>query len=197
MNGDMATAVLQHKNEDMTVYLDMDGVLVNFNGGFKRLSSGLDLKGYAAAFGEPATRQRYLKAGEDFWAGLEWITGGEEVWNAASNLFERVCILSSAGTTDQEMGAVVEAGKRKWLHNHIPSLPPNRIFIVMGKHRKQEYATRDSILVDDASETIKQWNARGGYGILHNANNYKKSIEELEDLARPIKLSEIVKRFGK
>jgi hypothetical protein len=128
---------------------------------------------------------------------LDWIHGGKELWDASSRLFERVCILSSAGTTDEEKAAVVASGKRVWLKKNIPSISDNRIFIVPGKHRKQEYASKDSILVDDVAVTINQWNSKGGYGILHNSNSYKKTIEDLEDIARPIKLSEIVKRFKK
>lgn len=185
----------EHKNTDYVLYLDMDGVLVDFQGGYIKISGGKTLQEYAMAENESAARETYLKEGSSFWANLGWIHGGKELWDAASHLFEKVCILSSAGTTDIEKAAVVAAGKREWLKNNIPSLSSDRIFIVPGKHRKQEYAAKDAILVDDVAVTIKQWNAKGGYGILHNSKNYKKTIEDLEDISRPIKLSEIVKRF--
>ena len=54
-----------------------------------------------------------------------------------------------------------------------------------------------AILVDDREDTIQMWQSKGGYGILHDSRQYKKSIEELEDIARPISLAEIVKRFKK
>lgn len=183
------------KNTEYVLYLDMDGVLVDFEGGYLKISSGLSLQEYANAYTIEDARQRYLDEGASFWANLGWIHGGKELWDAASRLFERVCILSSAGTTDEEKASIVAAGKREWLKNNIPSIPDNRIFIVPGKHRKQEYAAKDAILVDDVAATIKQWNANGGYGILHNSKNYKKTIEDLEDISRPMKLSEIVKRF--
>lgn len=183
------------KNNELVVYLDMDGVLVNFEGGYLQLSKGLPLKEYAHQFGDQSARDNYLNAGVQFWAGLEWIRGGREVWDTASRLFERVCILSSAGTTDPIKGEVVRQGKLQWLKKHIPSLPEERIFIVGGKHRKQEHASRNGILVDDVPSTIQQWNAKGGYGILHHDGSYKKTLEELEDLAKPIKLGEIAKRY--
>lgn len=183
------------KNHEYTLYLDMDGVLVDFNGGFKQISNGADIKKYAQANGEEAARKQYLEAGIKFWSELAWQEGGKEVWATASRLFERVCILSSAGTTDPVKAQVVEAGKLQWLAKNMPSMPKNNIFIVRGKHLKQQYASRGSVLVDDVSKTIKEWNAAGGYGVLHNYQHYKKTIETLEDIARPIKLSEIVKRF--
>ena len=185
------------KNTDYILYLDLDGVMVDFEGGFKKLTNGTGLKQFAQSQGDAAARAQYLQAGTKFWSELDWIHGGKEVWDTASRLFERVCILSSAGTTDQEKAEPVIAGKRLWLKKNIPSIPENRIFVVLGKHRKQEFAAKNAILVDDVAATIKQWNDAGGFGILHSSSNYKKTLEDLEDVAGPIKLSEIVKRFKK
>lgn len=185
------------KNKDYILYLDMDGVLVDFEGGFKRMSGGMNLKQFAQANSDQAARNQYLEAGMTFWTGLDWIQGGKELWDASIRLFDRVAILSSAGTTDEAKAEVVEMGKRTWLKKNIPSLMPERIFIVRGKHRKQEFAAKNSILVDDIGVTIKQWNQAGGFGILHNSAHYKKTVEDLEDVAGPIKIAEIVKRFKK
>lgn len=157
----------------------------------------MDLQQYSKEHNEAETRQKYLDAGSKFWADLDWIHGGKEVCDASFRLFERVCILSSAGTTNEERAMVVASGKRAWLKKNIPSIPEDRIFIVPGKHRKQEFAAKNAILVDDIGTTISQWNHKGGYGVLHSSNNYKKTIEDLEDVSRPIKLSEIVKRFNR
>ena len=69
----------------------------------------------------------------------------------------------------------------------------NRIFIVHDKSFKKDYATRNAILVDDKSITIQEWNIAGGYGILHKANNYKETIDILNAIASPLKLTEILK----
>jgi hypothetical protein len=183
------------KNKDYILYLDMDGVLVDFEGGFKRKSNGMNLKQFAQAHSDQAARAQYLEAGMEFWTGLDWIQGGKELWDTATRLYSRVCILSSSGTTDEVKSEVVEMGKRAWLKKNIPSLTPERIFVVRGKHRKQEFAAKNSILVDDIAATIKQWNEAGGFGILHNSSNYKRTLEDLEDVAGPIKISEIVKRL--
>lgn len=183
------------KNTDYILYLDMDGVLVNFDGGFLKLTNGMDLKQFATAHGDSATCDKYLKAGIEWWANLEWIQGGQEIWKAANRLFSNVRILSSAGTTDPIKSEMVIKGKLGWLSRHLPSIPSEHVHIVLGKHRKQEYATTDTILVDDMATTIKEWNAKGGFGILHNNKTYKKSIEAMEEIAKPIKLSELAKRY--
>lgn len=181
-------------NEEYILYLDMDGVLVDFEGGFIKLSKGVKATELYKQYGDKAVQHYYLSAGADFWADLDWIEGGRELWEVSRKLFRNVNILSSAGTTDPEKGKPVVAGKMMWLKKHMPEIPESNIFIVYGKHNKQKYATKESILVDDVSETIKIWNAKGGYGILHKASNYKQTIETLEDIVRPLNLSEILKR---
>jgi len=183
------------KNSELIVYLDMDGVLVDFDKGFSKLSNGLQLTEYAKQVGTQQARNSYLDAGSQFWEELEWIHGGKDVWNTASGLFERVCILSSTGTSDPTKGQVVRDGKLKWLKTNIPVLSEAQIFIVPGKHKKQEFSNKHSILVDDIATTIQEWNSRGGYGILHQAERYKKTLEDLEDLATPIKIGDLAKRY--
>lgn len=173
----------------------MDGVLVDFDNGYKKMTNGLDIKSFSELHGKDVAKNTFLTAGVKFWAGLDWIQGGREVFDTATKLFKTVKILSSAGTTDPEKGNMVIEGKREWLKKNIPSFPLQDAYIVGGRHLKQSYASKNSILVDDMAETIQQWNAAGGNGILHHASSYKKTIETLEDLSRPIKLTELVKRI--
>lgn len=182
------------KNNDYVLYLDLDGVLVDFNSGYRKLFSK-GIKETQESEGEKAAREKYLAAGSTFWAELDWIQGGQELWNAAKGLFERVCILSSAGTTDPVRGQLVEVGKRLWLKKNMPEMSASDVFIVLGKHEKKKHAAKDAILVDDVRVTIDDWNKAGGYGILHNSKYFKTTIETLGDVARPLNLMEIVKRI--
>lgn len=183
------------KNKDYILYLDMDGVLVDFEHGFFKLSSGIDFKRYSEMYSLDGAKKRYMKEGIAFWENLEWIHGGKEIWETSVKLFENINILSSTGKQDQKMSDVVREGKLLWLKKHIPSISENNVFIVNGRIFKQKYATKVGILVDDAPDTIQQWNAAGGFGILHRSGKYKHTIEELEDIALPMNLSGIVKRF--
>lgn len=184
---------MNYKNSEYILYLDMDGVLVDFDAGFHKISRGIDIKRFSKEQGEQAARAKYLAAGVEFWAGLEWVNGGKEIWDTASRLFQNVHILSSAGTTDPERGEMVITGKRHWLSKHIPSMAVENIHIVLGSHRKQEYASPMAILVDDLNKTIQSWQGKGGIGILHDYAKYKKSVKALERLAS-FKLSEIAKQ---
>lgn len=161
----------------------MDGVLVDFDKGYSKLVGGKSLKANSLENGEQSARDRFLQAGPQFWADLEWIDGGKEVLDTAQRLFTNVWILSSAGTTNEKLGQSVIKGKQEWLSKHIPSIPLSNVLIVYGKHRKKEYASRSRILVDDLPDTIASWTENHGIGILHSHTNYKKSIETLNGLA--------------
>ena len=198
------------KCRDYALYLDMDGVLVDFSGGCRKISEGINFDDYADRFGKDKERQnytsmdqfraamirhKYLKSGADWWANLEWLGGGRELWEASSDLYEKVYILSSTGTDAPEMGAMVAKGKLMWLDKNMPDMPKNNIFIVNGAHLKKTHSNPDSILVDDRYSTIKDWKTKGGYGILHWWKKYKNTIEKLEAMSTSIMLSEIVKRL--
>lgn len=182
-------------NKDYILYLDMDGVLVDFEGGYQRAAKGKTFSQVMSKSSELSAQEVYYQRGVHFWSNLDWIQGGKELYAAAKKLFERVCILSSGGTQDPLKLKVVTVGKLLWLEKNMPDMDKKDIFIVPGKEFKQKYAHKASILVDDMPVTIKQFNQAGGYGILHHASHYKDTIEDLEDISRPIKISELAKRY--
>jgi hypothetical protein len=45
---------------------------------------------------------------------------------------------------------------------------------------KHEFSGKNRILIDDRADTIENWNAKGGIGILHtSANNTIKQLKQL------------------
>jgi len=166
-----------------TCYLDLDGVLVNFSKGYKKLSNGMSIRRYLETHTKPEAKNLFLNAGTKFWEELEWIEGGKELYDTASRLYKCIKILSSTGTQDETKSKIVEEGKRNWIKQHIPTIQPKDIFIVRGRLHKKEHASPNAILVDDVMETIHDWNAAGGVGIHHDYKNYQLTIDKLERLA--------------
>ncbi len=66
-------------------------------------------------------------------------------------------------------------GKSQWVKKHC-GWPA--IFCV--RSHKSTYATPDSILIDDLPQNIEDWRKKGGIGILHKSQ--KESIAELEQI---------------
>lgn len=183
------------RSKQHILYLDMDGVLVNFDKGYYQLTGTSAEIAYKKD--KTAASNAFLEAGPNFWLGLEWTPGGPEVWAEANNMFDNVYILSSMGTSDLNRGKAVEAGKKDWIKKFIPGFPLEKVLVVAGRHLKQGYARPNSILVDDMEETIQQWNAKGGIGIHHDDKRYRDTVYSLRDIANPsghIRLSQLAKQ---
>jgi len=180
------------KNSDYILYLDMDGVLVDFDGGYRAFAKTIKTAGMEKDEARKTIRKAYADAGAKFWAELGWANGGKELWETAKRLFEHVHILSSTGAKEDPTGRgpIVDAGKREWLKKNMPDMPDSNIIIVHGKHLKKNHASKNGILVDDREDTIKEWNSAGGFGILHDDRYYQETIETLITVAAPMNLEE-------
>jgi hypothetical protein len=66
----------------------------------------------------------------------------------------------------------------KWLRDHGIEYKAN---IVPGRKHKKEYATSETILIDDTPDVIEGFTEAGGHGILH------KDVEETK-----VKLKELL-----
>jgi hypothetical protein len=169
------------KNSEYILYLDMDEVVSDFNGGYE-------------------ARYNELQDGElgwtEFFATLEWTAHGPKLWRAVSKMFSDIRTLSTSNA-DGEEHEEVALGKRMWVKRNLKTIPEDHMYVVERSRFKALYANEKSILVDDLEGTISAWEANGGIGVLHNDAYVERTIAELERIINPSKLSEIVKRFRK
>jgi len=159
-------AQLNEEEDNYQIYCDMDGVLTDFESGYEKLT-GVDLKGEfqkGSDFWDPIS-----KAGVGFWAGLQWMPGGKELW-AYLKPFNPV--LLSAPSREESS----RIGKAVWVKHKIPGTK----LILRYAKQKQQLATPESILIDDRQINIDQWEAAGGIGILHTSTS--NTIEQLKKL---------------
>ena len=159
-------AQLNEEEDKYQIYCDMDGVLTDFESGYEKLT-GVDLKGEfqkGSDFWDPIS-----KAGVGFWAGLQWMPGGKELW-AYLKPFNPV--LLSAPSREESS----RIGKAVWVKHKIPGTK----LILRYAKQKQQLATPKSILIDDRQINIDQWEAAGGVGILHTSTS--STIEQLKKL---------------
>ena len=102
----------------------------------------------------------------DFWVNLDWMQDGKILWDYIENY--RPTILSAP---------VGEArGKIYWCKMNL-HVPQSRIVL---SHDKFEYASPNSILIDDTKSKIDPFVARGGIGILHKSA--AETIRKLKEL---------------
>jgi len=153
------------------IYLDMDGVLCDFEKKFTEYYGFLSLA--------KKDRKEWPRDWEDFvlhkkgFEKLDWFSGGQELLNHVRNTKLPVEILSSAG--GKKFQGEVTAQKIKWLRKHGINYKAN---IVSGRKEKAEYATPETVLIDDTEDVLRHFTQAGGHGILHK--NVKDTIQKLD-----------------
>jgi len=149
------------------IYCDMDGVLVNFEKGYKDLT-GFYTKDHPdnTKFWAPIDEE-----GPRFWANLEWMPDGRVLWDYIKKYHPNILSSPSRSNTSK-------VGKEAWLKINIPNQYSKVYFY--PRHLKQLFSEPNRILIDDLPNTINEWNAKGGIGILHTSA--ANTIAELKKL---------------
>lgn len=141
------------------IYLDMDGVIADFNKKYKEMFNVLPKvaerdKKFESLFNEFIAKEGF--------STLELMPDAINLMNYLRNTGIPIEILSS--TSSERRDAQIRPQKLKWLKDHQIEFP---VILVQGAHLKQKYATPDSLLIDDTSKNIDEWRRAGGVGILY------------------------------
>lgn len=146
----------------MKIYVDMDGVLANFEKRYIELFK--ESPGETRAFKEFSVNWTEFVMNKNF-ETLEWWPGGQDlVAYLSKNVpLGNVEILTSSG--GNKYHELVEEQKNVWVKKF--GLPDWKVNVVAGRRKKAEYATPDSILIDDTEDVIRAFRGAGGIGIHH------------------------------
>jgi 5'(3')-deoxyribonucleotidase len=148
------------------LYLDMDGVLADFEGTTQALL------GSEYNWKEEVDKPHWgmVQEIQNLYAILKPLPDAHELWDWVHTRFDDVRILTAIPKRAHFPEAVND--KRNWIHKHFG---PAKVCFGPYAYDKQFHCTDGDILIDDAEINIKQWNSRGGYGILHTST--KNTIE--------------------
>ena len=149
------------------IYCDMDGVLVDFEKGYEELT-GRNIKGQHVS-GGPDFWDPITKAGASFWVKLAWMPDGKQLWEYIKPYTP---VLLSAPSREESS----RIGKYVWVKREMPGTK----LILRSAERKQEFATPQSILIDDRKDNIERWKEAGGIGIYHTSA--ADTIQQLKKL---------------
>ena len=142
--------------KNITLYLDMDGVLADFH------------KEYIKYDPDKSDRKKFRASvlQHNIFEKLDYMPDTKELLNHVSKLNGvNIEILTSMGTHEPIQGAAARMQKQKWLNAH--NIPYKANF-VRSKAEKAQYATPTSILIDDSPGCISPFIEKGGHGILHH-----------------------------
>ena len=170
-------AQLNEQKENFYIYLDMDGVVANFDKRFKDLSGLLPdqfiEKNGKNAFWELIDEKHKVA----FWRGIEIMPGAEKLVNFVSQYpYE---MLTAPSTKKQSV-----IGKSLWIRDKVGTLYPSQPKVTYRsakeKHNVKPELTKFDILIDDKKSTIDRWDAKGGTAIFYQ--NADQVINDLKKL---------------
>lgn len=168
------------------IYCDMDGVLVNMDEGFKKISGGYTPKNFKDApqfhGDEKAARKEFWKLiarYPRFWHDLEPMPDAKVLWKYISETFkEPAPVILSAG-----QGGPILAGKTAWIRQHIS--PTAKVFIAPGGIKKPDFIivqpNTTQVLIDDTQKNIDAWN-NGSERLAIFHKNAAETIKLLDDI---------------
>ena len=167
----------EEEKPKLKVYLDMDGVLADFDKRFK------DLSGYLP---QPFVDKYGLNAFWDlidekhkvaFWRGIEVMPGAKQLVDAAKEYDYE--LLTAPSVKKQS-----RIGKNLWVQDKVGILfgskPKVNFRKAKEKHMIKPELTKNDVLIDDRADTIERWERAGGTGIQYFTAN--QAISDLKDL---------------
>lgn len=150
------------------LYLDMDGVVANFD------------KAYRVYDPHKNDRKKFRSSvleGKIF-EDLEQMPNTQQLLRHVSMLRSvEIEMLTSMGTFDEAQGQEAKRQKLLWLQKHQI---PYKANFVRSKEEKAQYATNRSILIDDSIGCITPFVEAGGHGILHSDDAIKETLFKLD-----------------
>lgn len=169
------------------IYVDMDGVLVDFIKGWNKEVSPMSPEKFMDKHGKQAFYDEAKKLDVNFWANLDWMKDGKKLWSYIKKHNPTICSTAMSSKENHSL-----RGKAIWLKQNVNLFdkPVTRPTEFTGSERiiisdkKELYIKtnplKNSILIDDREKVLKPWIDRGGTGILHK--NTANTIKELKKL---------------
>lgn len=160
-------------------YLDMDGVIADFDGRFKEYT-GYTPKEYRNKFSDKAFHKEVNKGAHIFWADMPWTPFGKRIWDKLKD--KNVSILSSPGHYFQ-----AKEGKIDWISKHIGNvkidfkLSGNKHTILDDRNIPQE-ERKYHILIDDHYSNLDPWVEAGGRAIKVTPNNTTAVLSKINSI---------------
>ncbi len=140
----------------MKLYLDMDGVLADFD---KRAAQILEMPSHVfeARHGSPALWNA-LQQSPNFYSALDQMLD-------TPFLIDAVCHLNPTILTGVPMGDWAAPQKQEWRKRNFPCLQ----MITCRSKDKSNYCSPGDIIVDDRTEHRHLWEAKGGIWVHHTS----------------------------
>lgn len=167
--------VFYPKSQDnLMVYIDMDGVLSDFDTyNREKIDKNFDKLPPRVFWGKMG---KMIKEGTFSFAEFPIYPYAKAFINWIDKSTVDFRILSSTGISNHK---VIAEQKRAWLKEHFGVEVAMRAIFVDRSSKKARYATMNSILIDDRAKSLDPWEKAGGKGIQFDMNNISEAMFRL------------------
>ena len=166
---------LREEESEYKVYLDMDGVLADFDKRFEDLS-GMGPSEFESKYGKNKFWDFIDEEHKiSFWVGIPEMSGAKQLVDAVKKYNYELLTAPSAKKQSY-------LGKILWVRNHkdlFGGKPRINFKKAKEKHEVKSNLQKTDILIDDRLDTIERWNSAGGTGI-----HYQNVSQVLNDLGK-------------
>ena len=166
--------MFQGLNPKSDIYVDMDGVLADFFGEWKKLV-GKDWRELGKDEIEPALKK--IRDDDKFWLNIPLTSNAKNLLDIIKQVKGNYKILSSPLANDPNS----EPHKREWIEKNLDFFPPTEVIITKDKAK---YATNPdgtpNILIDDYGVNITAWESAGGIGFKHKDHKFERTAKKLK-----------------
>lgn len=156
----------------MTLYLDLDGVLADFDSRAEAILGTDNIYKYEYVYGTDTFWRAIHKGDPCFFENLSMMPDADELWDATRHVNPVILTAlpkSGANRVDEQ--------KRQWVARH---LSPAAKVITCLAHEKPNYCEPGDVLVDDRAVNRAAWEAKGGRFVVHT--DARRTINELRSM---------------
>jgi len=152
------------------LFLDMDGVLADFDKAAVPMMDGMDPANFEAARGSDEFWKR-IHTNPNFFLDLDLMEDALELYDAVKHL--RPVILT--GIPKEMEGNANQ--KQDWALKHFGK---EQLIVCCRAKKKSDYCLPGDVLVDDRTVYKHYWERKGGVYVVHK--NAKNSLDQLKEL---------------
>lgn len=156
------------------LYVDLDGVLTDFDRQFYELTGTLPTD-FKTIHGPKTDDAKWTKVEKDgglyFWSHMYWMPDGRKLWDYIKGKNVEILSAPSRHVTNSELG------KKLWCKRFLGKDIPLNLEYAQNKHK---FAGPHNILIDDMEENVNDWRNKGGIAILHKSAD--DTISKLKEL---------------
>ena len=160
-------------NKGSKIYVDMDGVLVDF---FEAWTKLMGVKTWRDITNINVGLDK-IRSTKDFWLNLKPTPNAKNLLDVIRKIKGSYNILSAPMADDHR----VEPSKKEWVKVHLKDFPPDEVIITTNK--KAYAVQRDgtpNILIDDFGQNVAKWEDAGGIGFKHKDHKFERTAKNLQ-----------------